>query len=75
MCLSVCNAIQSNFWKVGCALISPVFVAFLLIKISGITLLEKAADKKWGEDANYKKYKSSTPVLIPFIGRAGAAEF
>ncbi|WP_426225149.1 DUF1295 domain-containing protein [Pseudarthrobacter sp. DSP2-3-2b1] len=47
------------------ALLSPVFVAFLLIKGSGIPLLEKKADSKWGGQADYEAYKSSTPVLIP----------
>ena len=45
-------------------LISPVFVAFLLIKVSGIPLLEAKADKVWGGDEDYEAYKRSTPVLI-----------
>ncbi len=31
------------------ALISPVFVTLLLTRVSGIPLLEKKADKKWGD--------------------------
>ncbi len=46
-------------------LISPVFVAFLLIKVSGIPLLEEKADARWGGQADYEEYKRSTPVLIP----------
>lgn len=46
-------------------LISPVFVAFLLIKVSGIPLLEKKADQRWGGDDDYEDYKRRTPVLIP----------
>ena len=46
-------------------LISPVFVAFLLIKISGIPLLEAKADKRWGGDDDYEAYKRQTPVLVP----------
>ncbi len=46
-------------------LISPVFVAFLLTRVSGIPLLEKRADKKWGGQAEYEAYKKNTPVLIP----------
>lgn len=46
--------------------ISPVFVSFLLTMVSGIPLLEKAADKKWGTDKSYMEYKNTTPVLIPF---------
>jgi steroid 5-alpha reductase family enzyme len=55
--------------------ISPVFVALLLIFVSGIPLLEQKADKKYGEDDAYVQYKKKTPVLVPFIGRAGDAMF
>ena len=47
------------------ALLSPVFVALLLIKGSGIPLLEKKADRKWGGEPEYETYKKNTPVLIP----------
>lgn len=57
------------------SLFSPVFVSLLLIFISGIPLLEIAADKKWGKEPAYLKYKQNVPVLIPFIGRAGNAAF
>lgn len=46
-------------------LISPVFVALLLIKVSGVKLLEEIAEKRWGSDPDYKRYRDSTPVLIP----------
>ena len=45
-------------------LISPVFVAFLLMKVSGIPLLEKKADERWGGQADYEEYKRKTPVLV-----------
>jgi len=47
------------------ALISPVFVTLLLTRVSGIPLLEKKADQKWGGQENYEVYKKTTPVLIP----------
>ena len=47
------------------AMISPVFVTLLLTRVSGIPLLEKKADKKWGGQADYEAYKKKTPVLIP----------
>ncbi|MFP4346374.1 MAG: DUF1295 domain-containing protein [Anaerolineales bacterium] len=46
-------------------LISPVFVALLLTKVSGVPLLEKRADEKWGAQEDYEAYKERTPVLIP----------
>ena len=48
-------------------LISPVFVAILLTKISGIPMLETKSDAKWGHLTEYQKYKKRTPVLIPNI--------
>ncbi len=46
-------------------LLSPFFVALLLTRVSGIPLLEKRADEKWGGQAEYEAYKKNTPVLIP----------
>ena len=46
-------------------LISPVFVTLLLTRISGVPLLEKRADEKWGGQEDYEAYKERTPVLIP----------
>ncbi|MDQ0692208.1 DUF1295 domain-containing protein [Arthrobacter sp. W4I7] len=47
------------------ALVSPVFVALLLVKGSGVPPLEAKADKKWGSQADYEAYKQNTPVLVP----------
>jgi steroid 5-alpha reductase family enzyme len=46
-------------------LISPVFVALLLTRISGVPMLEKRADGKWGGQEDYEAHKERTPVLIP----------
>lgn len=46
-------------------LVSPVFVILLLTRVSGIPLLEKAAEERWGGDPDYQAYKARTPVLIP----------
>lgn len=51
------------------ALLSPIFVATLLIKVSGIPLLEEKAKKRWGALPAYKEYTSKTPILVPFIGK------
>jgi len=47
------------------AWISPVFVALLLTKGSGIPLLEARADERWGNDPAYQAYKDRVPVLVP----------
>jgi steroid 5-alpha reductase family enzyme len=46
-------------------LISPVFVTLLLTRVSGVPMLEKRADEKWGGQEDYEAYKKRTPVLIP----------
>ena len=46
-------------------LISPIFITLLLTRISGVPILEKRADEKWGGQAEYEDYKKNTPVLIP----------
>ena len=47
------------------AMISPIFVILLLTRVSGVPLLEKKADAKWGGQDDYEAYKKNTPVLIP----------
>lgn len=47
------------------ALLSPVFVFFLLTKVSGIPLLEAKANKTWGDDPAYEAYRLRTPALLP----------
>lgn len=45
--------------------ISPIFVFGLIYFVSGVRLLEKRADEKWGGKPDYEIYKRSTSVLIP----------
>lgn len=46
-------------------MISPLFIIVLLTRISGVPMLEKRADEKWGGQDDYEAYKANTPVLIP----------
>lgn len=45
-------------------LIGPLYIATLILFVSGLPLLEKSADKRWGEDQNYQLYKKQTSVLV-----------
>jgi steroid 5-alpha reductase family enzyme len=45
-------------------MISPVFVYLLITRISGVPMLEKKADKRWGGEPDYERYKADTPVLL-----------
>ena len=51
------------------SVISPSFITFLLLKVSGIPLLEESSKKKYGQGKyakEYEKYIQDTPQLIPF---------
>jgi steroid 5-alpha reductase family enzyme len=52
-------------------LVSPVFVAVLLLRISGVPMLERKADARWGGRPDYESYKARTPVLVPRPPRPG----
>ena len=43
---------------------SPLYIALLIIFVSGIPLLERGADKRWGDNPEYLKYKKTTSPLI-----------
>lgn len=47
------------------ALISPLAITTLLLFVTGIPLLEKSADKRWGTLDEYKEYKRKTSILVP----------
>ena len=44
-------------------LVSPVFVWALITRVSGVPLLERRAEERWGEDPAYRHYVARTPVL------------
>jgi steroid 5-alpha reductase family enzyme len=49
------------------ALITPIFIYFLLNYISGINLLEERGKEKWGNNPEYIKYLKTTPKFFPKI--------
>ncbi|KAI1005886.1 hypothetical protein K3495_g2332 [Podosphaera aphanis] len=49
----------------GICMVSPTFTAFLLLKVSGVPLSENKYDKKYGDRADYQKWKEETPVFFP----------
>lgn len=46
-------------------LVSPALISFVLIRVSGIPKLEVAAEKRWGNNPEYRKYRDNTPILLP----------
>ncbi|NNE25850.1 MAG: DUF1295 domain-containing protein [Saprospiraceae bacterium] len=49
------------------ALIGPLWICFLLLKFSGIPILEKSWEKKYGEHPSFTEYKTKSYRLIPGI--------
>ncbi len=54
-------------WSIIIAIISPIYIAYLLIFVTGIPKLEAYADQKWGKNKDYQEYKKRTGTLVPFI--------
>jgi steroid 5-alpha reductase family enzyme len=49
----------------GLSAVSPAFVTFLLLKVSGVPLSENKYDKKYGDRKDYQEWKENTPMFIP----------
>jgi steroid 5-alpha reductase family enzyme len=62
LCVSGCSAYRGGQWL---ALLSPLFVAALLLRVTGVPLLEARADARWGHEPEYARYRAETPVLLP----------
>ena len=48
-------------------IIGPLWTAFLLLFVSGLPFLEESADKKYGGDSEYLRYKAETSILVPWF--------
>jgi steroid 5-alpha reductase family enzyme len=44
--------------------IGPVFLTLLLLFVSGVPLLERSADKKYGSEPAYQEYKRRTSIFL-----------
>ncbi len=51
--------------------IGPLTITLFLLKVSGIPILEKQADKKYGNQSGYTEYKTRTSILVPLPRRKG----
>jgi len=50
---------------ISMAAVSPLFVTFLLLKVSGVPLSEDKYDKRYGDRKDYQEWKKNTPMFIP----------
>jgi len=57
--------ITGKMLALGMCGVSPAFVSFLLLKVSGVPMSETKYDKRYGDRADYKKWKETTPMFIP----------
>ncbi|TFG85200.1 MAG: DUF1295 domain-containing protein [Spirochaetales bacterium] len=48
------------------ALVGPVWITTMLLFVSGIPLLEKAADGKYGGQTDYEEYKRKVSIFLPW---------
>jgi steroid 5-alpha reductase family enzyme len=55
-------------WAFG-VVVGPVFITVLLLFVSGIPLVERSADEKYGDDPAYRDYKGRTSILVPLPPR------
>jgi steroid 5-alpha reductase family enzyme len=51
-------------------IIGPLFITLLLLFVSGIPLLEKKAEKKYGDNPDYQRYKDRTNLFIPWFPKS-----
>eukprot|EP01138_Halocafeteria_seosinensis_P009946 gb/GECG01010158.1/.p1 GENE.gb/GECG01010158.1/~~gb/GECG01010158.1/.p1 ORF type:complete len:266 (+),score=13.41 gb/GECG01010158.1/:1-798(+) len=58
-----CQQYLEGIWHL--ALVGPLVEIGLLCFVSGIPLLEESAERKWGNDPRYRRYKENTNLLIP----------
>lgn len=59
--LAASSVFQNAQWT---CIVSPLFVIFLLMKVSGVPMLEKRSDEKFKGNSDYELYKKNTSVLV-----------
>jgi steroid 5-alpha reductase family enzyme len=60
----LCAAQMPTYLLALACFISPALIAYLLIYVSGIPMLEKLMEKKEG----WAEYAAKTPALVPWVG-------
>ena len=49
------------------ALISPVWISFILLRFSGIPLLQEKWEKRYGDQSDFQTYKENSWLLVPYV--------
>eukprot|EP00898_Chlorokybus_atmophyticus_P003693 jgi/Chlat1/4324/Chrsp29S00344 len=63
--VAACGGALPPAVAVAAAAAGPLFVTLLIVFVSGVPMLERAADERFGADPAYLAYKAATPMLIP----------
>lgn len=58
------SAATLGYFHALVALVSPMFIAFLLLKVSGVPLLDQSYSKRFGTNPAYQHYVAHTPKLM-----------
>eukprot|EP00927_Polykrikos_kofoidii_P078751 TRINITY_DN75568_c0_g1_i1.p1 TRINITY_DN75568_c0_g1~~TRINITY_DN75568_c0_g1_i1.p1 ORF type:complete len:291 (-),score=50.81 TRINITY_DN75568_c0_g1_i1:128-1000(-) len=66
ICISGSSCFKGAEWL---AWISPLTTYVLLMKVSGVPLLEKRGEKEWGTLPEYRWYMDHTPCILPALTR------
>jgi steroid 5-alpha reductase family enzyme len=53
--------------SVAIGLLGPLAITVVIVFLTGLPQLEASADRKWGSDPAYQRYKASTSVLVPWL--------
>jgi steroid 5-alpha reductase family enzyme len=57
-------AIPSGYWYISA--LAPITITYLLLKVSGVTMLEK----KYEGDDQYSEYKRTTSAFVPWLPKS-----
>jgi steroid 5-alpha reductase family enzyme len=66
-------ALPSLSGALAVAAVGPLSITLLLLFVSGVPLLEKSADAKYGDDPTYRAYKARTSLFVPLPPRRDGA--
>ncbi|PNS16673.1 hypothetical protein CAC42_4637 [Sphaceloma murrayae] len=63
--MGLAGGLAGKLAALGLCAVSPGFVTFLLLFVSGVPMSEKKYDKRYGDRKDYQKWKQETPMFIP----------
>ncbi|KAI1777440.1 DUF1295-domain-containing protein [Hypoxylon cercidicola] len=63
--LGFSGGLAGKIFALAASFVSPAFVSFLLLKVTGVPLSEKKYDKKYGDREDYQRWKRNTPKFFP----------